>query len=105
MASRDAKAPGASESPSKDGTLDEKADVKIDVGADTIPDLDLKPVSFTSLFRFSTRLEIFLDIIGIFCAVVSGAAQVRLTLHPSIHHHSYISESLSSLLLNAKTRI
>jgi hypothetical protein len=72
-------------SPSKADTLDEKHDVKIDVGdaTGTTSDSDpnLPPVSFTSLFRFSTRLEIILDFIGIFCAVVSGAAQVRFYHH------------------------
>lgn len=63
----------------------EKPDVKIDIrdapaaGSSTESDaaVALQPVSFLSLFRFSTRSEIFLDLIGIFCAVISGAAQVR----------------------------
>lgn len=42
-------------------------------------DAELKPVSFFGLFRFSTRLEIFLDIIGIIAAVAAGAAQVRVS--------------------------
>lgn len=63
---------------------DEKRDVKIDIPATVANSKDkkskdtttLKPVSFFALFRFSTRLEIFLDIIGIICAVLAGAAQV-----------------------------
>lgn len=35
----------------------------------------LGPVAFSALFRFSTRTEIFLDIVGIICAVIAGAAQ------------------------------
>lgn len=29
-------------------------------------------------FRFSTKFEIFLDIVGLFCSAVAGAAQVRI---------------------------
>jgi hypothetical protein len=43
----------------------------------------LEPVPFFSLFRYSTPLEKFLDIIGIICAVCSGAAQVRARLSPT----------------------
>ena len=35
-----------------------------------------EPVAFSALFRFSTRTEIFLDVVGIICAVIAGAAQV-----------------------------
>jgi hypothetical protein len=34
------------------------------------------PVPLLQLYRFSTRFEIFLDIIGLFCGICSGAAQV-----------------------------
>lgn len=47
--------------------------VVIDVGR---AEEDVSPVSFTRLFRFSTRLEIFLDFIGVVAAVGAGAAQV-----------------------------
>ncbi|KAF9510493.1 hypothetical protein BS47DRAFT_1373308 [Hydnum rufescens UP504] len=40
----------------------------------------LKPVPFLSLFRYSTPLEKFLDIIGIICATCSGAAQPLMGL-------------------------
>lgn len=52
---------------------------KIDVDpAPVVKDVakELKPVSILSLFRFSTNLEIFLDIIGLICASCAGAAQV-----------------------------
>ena len=61
--------------------------VTIDVGhpaasttttaAENGSDIGLKPVPFRSLFRFSTRLELFLDSIGVCAAVIAGAAQVR----------------------------
>jgi hypothetical protein len=61
--------------------------VKIDVvhnarsttaaAAENGSDIGLKPVSFRSLFRFSTRFELFLDSIGVCAAVIAGAAQVR----------------------------
>lgn len=86
-------------SSSSDNTSDEKHDVAINISAppptaaskknkdlavetkadDSTP--ALQPVSFFSLFRFSTRLEIFLDIIGIFCAVAAGATQVTSQAH------------------------
>lgn len=37
----------------------------------------LPPVSVFQLYRFNSKLEIFLNIIGIICAVCAGAAQVR----------------------------
>lgn len=36
----------------------------------------IPPVSFFRLFQFSTRLEIFLDIIGLIAAALVGSAQV-----------------------------
>lgn len=41
-------------------------------------------VTFTQLFRFSTRLEIFLDFVGVVAAVGAGAAQVSAR-RPSCH--------------------
>ncbi|KAF8335499.1 multidrug resistance protein 1 [Cantharellus anzutake] len=38
------------------------------------------PVSFFALFRFSTRWELFLDFIGILCALAAGAAQPLMAL-------------------------
>ncbi|KDR82180.1 hypothetical protein GALMADRAFT_240715 [Galerina marginata CBS 339.88] len=38
------------------------------------------PVSFSQLFRYSTKLEIFLDVIGIVAAIATGAAQPLMTL-------------------------
>ncbi|KAF8335497.1 P-loop containing nucleoside triphosphate hydrolase protein [Cantharellus anzutake] len=41
---------------------------------------EIEPVSFSALFRFSTRLELFLDFIGIVCAVAAGGAQPLMAL-------------------------
>ncbi|QRV90352.1 ABC transporter transmembrane region [Ceratobasidium sp. AG-Ba] len=38
------------------------------------------PVSFTSLFRFSTPFELFIDAIGLVAAAAAGAAQPLMTL-------------------------
>ncbi|OAX43170.1 P-loop containing nucleoside triphosphate hydrolase protein [Rhizopogon vinicolor AM-OR11-026] len=38
------------------------------------------PVPFLSLFRYSTRFEIMLDIVGVICAVGAGAAQPLMSL-------------------------
>ena len=54
----------------------EKPDsVKIDIkGAPPAP----KPVSFFTLFRFATRTENFLNVIGLFAAAAVGSAQVSM---------------------------
>jgi ATP-binding cassette, subfamily B (MDR/TAP), member 1 len=36
----------------------------------------VQPASFTSLFRFTTKFELFLNFIGLICAIAAGAAQV-----------------------------
>ncbi|KAG1732478.1 P-loop containing nucleoside triphosphate hydrolase protein [Suillus lakei] len=38
------------------------------------------PASFLSLFRYSTRFEIMLDLFGVICAVTAGASQPLMTL-------------------------
>ncbi|KAJ7175926.1 P-loop containing nucleoside triphosphate hydrolase protein [Mycena filopes] len=38
------------------------------------------PISFTQLFRFSTRFELFIDAIGLVAAAASGAAQPLMTI-------------------------
>ncbi|KAG2071587.1 P-loop containing nucleoside triphosphate hydrolase protein [Suillus decipiens] len=40
----------------------------------------LVPVSFLSLFRYSTRFEIMLDCFGVICAIAAGSAQPLMTL-------------------------
>ncbi|KAG1728170.1 P-loop containing nucleoside triphosphate hydrolase protein [Suillus paluster] len=40
----------------------------------------LAPASFFSLFRYSTRFEIMLNLFGVICAVVAGAMQPVMTL-------------------------
>lgn len=72
--------------------------VKVDLDTEkSVPaDKELQPVSFFTLFRFATRLEIFLDIIGIFCAVLSGAAQVNSKHRCSGALPSYLSIPLAS---------
>lgn len=41
-------------------------------------EVTLPPVSFFALYRFHTKFELFLNLIGIFCAICSGSAQVRI---------------------------
>ncbi|KJA18017.1 hypothetical protein HYPSUDRAFT_169806 [Hypholoma sublateritium FD-334 SS-4] len=41
---------------------------------------DIPPISFTQLFRYSTRFEIFLDFIGLAAACASGSAQPLMSL-------------------------
>ena len=83
MASNEKTAPeqvlATKESRSSSDSTSKSPHAKIDVPADAAAKssaLVAPPVSFFSLFRFSTRFEIFLDIIGVICAVAAGAAQV-----------------------------
>ncbi|THG99669.1 hypothetical protein EW026_g2716 [Hermanssonia centrifuga] len=41
---------------------------------------ETQPASFSSLFRFSTKLELFMDFIGLICAAAGGAAQPLMSL-------------------------
>ncbi|TDL23269.1 P-loop containing nucleoside triphosphate hydrolase protein [Rickenella mellea] len=72
--------------PSPPETVDEKHH---DVPADS-PDAvnlteppkaeEVPPVSFTELFRFSTKLELFMNAVGILGAIAAGAAQPLMSL-------------------------
>ncbi|KAG8919766.1 GTPase-activating protein, partial [Tulasnella sp. 408] len=44
------------------------------------PENKIPPVGFTTLFRYSTKFELFLDFIGLVCAAASGASQPLMTL-------------------------
>lgn len=41
---------------------------------------EVPPVSFASMFRFSTKFELFIDFIGLICAAAAGAAQPLMSL-------------------------
>ncbi|KII86803.1 hypothetical protein PLICRDRAFT_43464 [Plicaturopsis crispa FD-325 SS-3] len=41
---------------------------------------DIQPVSFTDLFRFSTKFELFIDGIALFASILAGAAQPMMSL-------------------------
>ncbi|KAG5638718.1 hypothetical protein H0H81_010701 [Sphagnurus paluster] len=57
-------------------TLEEKnLDVAPEVKEDEVP-----PISFTQLFRFSTKFELFIDALGLICAAAAGAAQPLMSL-------------------------
>ncbi|KAG1822804.1 P-loop containing nucleoside triphosphate hydrolase protein [Suillus subaureus] len=51
-----------------------------DAVVDAKPVQTIQPVSFFSLFRFSTSFEITIDIIGVVCAIAAGAAQPLMSL-------------------------
>ncbi|KIK69504.1 hypothetical protein GYMLUDRAFT_33870 [Collybiopsis luxurians FD-317 M1] len=64
----------------KDADHDEK-DSSTDVSLVTKPaEAELQPSGFTELFRFSTRMELFMDFIGLICAAAAGAAQPLMSL-------------------------
>ncbi|KAJ7459918.1 P-loop containing nucleoside triphosphate hydrolase protein [Mycena latifolia] len=70
----------------KRGFFSRKPKVETDADSETT-DVEVEPVepptppvSFTQLFRFSTKLELILDAIGVVAAAASGAAQPLMTI-------------------------
>ncbi|KAG8924894.1 GTPase-activating protein, partial [Tulasnella sp. 408] len=64
-----------------DGDPPEKKVAEVDSkGDDPSSPEKVPPVSYTQLFRYSTKLELFFDFIGLICAVASGTAQPLMTL-------------------------
>ncbi|TFK23400.1 multidrug resistance protein 1 [Coprinopsis marcescibilis] len=65
--------------------LDEKAeninDAKVEAKTDDKPaEESVPPVGFLELFRFASKFEIGLDILGLFAAAVAGSAQPLMTI-------------------------
>ncbi|KAK7469298.1 hypothetical protein VKT23_003782 [Stygiomarasmius scandens] len=54
---------------------DDHSSVEAPAPAEFIP-----PISFTQLFRYSTKFELLLDAVGLVCAAAAGAAQPLMTL-------------------------
>lgn len=72
--------PDPVEKPTGDDGSSEKKAVDVDAkGEDPSSAEKVPPVGYTQLFRYSTKLELFFDFIGIICAMASGASQVRST--------------------------
>lgn len=63
------------DTPSKDGNISVEETSKKDAKSDQLP-----PVPFLQLFRFQTRLETTLNIIGLVAAAAAGAAQPLMSL-------------------------
>ncbi|KIO31568.1 hypothetical protein M407DRAFT_219400 [Tulasnella calospora MUT 4182] len=69
------------EKPATDeGDPEKKVDDVDSKGEDPSSPEKVPPVGYTQLFRYSTRLEVFFDFIGLLCAVASGAAQPLMSL-------------------------
>ncbi|KAG1751165.1 P-loop containing nucleoside triphosphate hydrolase protein [Suillus lakei] len=66
-----------------------------DVAVDAQLAQSVQPVSFFSLFRFSTSLEITIDIIGLVCAAGAGAAQPLMSLLFGNLTQDFVSFSLA----------
>ncbi|PPQ92430.1 hypothetical protein CVT25_008651 [Psilocybe cyanescens] len=71
-----------SKSSQPNGTSDEKnKDVDVETSPDATPAVNEVPnISFTDLFRYSTKFELFIDLIGIIAAIAAGAAQPLMSL-------------------------
>ncbi|KAK0214486.1 P-loop containing nucleoside triphosphate hydrolase protein [Armillaria fumosa] len=63
--------------PSKSVDIDEKDSSEVTV---VPPEPEVPPVSFTELFRFSTRFELLIDGLALIAAAAAGAAQPLMTL-------------------------
>lgn len=59
--------------PVEDNELEGKESVKLEI--DQTP--ELKPAPFLTLFRYTTRIETALDLIGLVAAALVGSAQVE----------------------------
>lgn len=78
--SKKSEPPDPVEKPAEDDGNPEKKAVDVDSkGEDPSSAEKVPPVSYTQLFRYSTKLELLFDFIGIICAIASGASQVRST--------------------------
>ncbi|KAK0187916.1 P-loop containing nucleoside triphosphate hydrolase protein [Armillaria mellea] len=64
--------------PSK--SIDDEKDEKGSEVAVVPPEPEVPPVSFTELFRFSTKFELFVDGLALIAAAAAGAAQPLMTL-------------------------
>ncbi|PPQ91666.1 hypothetical protein CVT25_012879 [Psilocybe cyanescens] len=64
------------------GVSDEKTkEDDVETSPDAAPTVNEAPkISFTELFRYSTKFELFIDFIGIVAAVAAGAAQPLMSL-------------------------
>ncbi|KAJ2926584.1 hypothetical protein H1R20_g10519, partial [Candolleomyces eurysporus] len=82
--STDEKATTVGDSTKQGGILSPKKAASTDDSEKTIDNADngseVAPVSVFNLFRFSTRLELFLDAIGLVAAAAAGAAQPAMAL-------------------------
>ncbi|KAG1772443.1 P-loop containing nucleoside triphosphate hydrolase protein [Suillus occidentalis] len=65
------------------------------VAVDAKPAHSPQPVSFFSLFRFSTLFEIIIDIIAVVCAAAAGAAQPLMSLLFGNLTQDFVSFSLA----------
>ncbi|KAF5337588.1 hypothetical protein D9611_014802 [Ephemerocybe angulata] len=64
---------------------------------------EVPPISFTQLFRFSTKFELFIDALGLLCAAAAGAAQVRGNVSGPLISTNCYPEALMSLLFGNLT--
>ncbi|KAH8104691.1 P-loop containing nucleoside triphosphate hydrolase protein [Cristinia sonorae] len=78
----------AAEKPKQSDSFNEKSENAQDkiassegpVSVQTTKSKEITPASFTSLFRFSTKFELFIDFIGLIAAFAAGAAQPLMSL-------------------------
>jgi len=64
----------------KEAKVDEEKNLDVAAEVKDTKEPEVLPVSFTALFRFSTKFELFIDAIGLICAAAAGAAQPLMSL-------------------------
>lgn len=60
--------------------LDEKTSSEDSATEVKLEETEVTPISFFKLFRFSTKFELFIDVIGLIAAAAAGAAQPLMSL-------------------------
>ncbi|KAG8940248.1 GTPase-activating protein [Tulasnella sp. 424] len=62
------------------GDLEKSSSIKVDTPTNDSSNDHVVPARFRDLFRYSTKVELFLDFIGLICAAAAGAAQPLMTI-------------------------
>ncbi|KAF8895324.1 P-loop containing nucleoside triphosphate hydrolase protein [Infundibulicybe gibba] len=64
----------------KEGNVEKDVEKDVDAAPEAKAEEAVPPISFTQLFRFSTKFELLIDFIGLIAAAAAGAAQPLMSL-------------------------
>ncbi|KAF8320495.1 P-loop containing nucleoside triphosphate hydrolase protein [Clavulina sp. PMI_390] len=85
---------------SRKAAAEKPSEAKVDI-TPTAPEEKLPDVSFFQLFRFSTRLEVTLNIIGALAALLAGASQPFLSLFFGRLTNSFVNFGIASQIIRS----